>query len=162
MALTCRLNPDESAEPRWYCSSQTHHPRNPQLWVTRHMRHVGVGGKPPCGNLWFPSLLICFIFSKWDPQCDANQLWSMSVKRWWHKTKTAHSISISHRFLLNICPDFVSPFAFSSFVNTGTSSFLCSHWMSEQPTFPSILLHIYLTSNIMHTVYSIPFSNRFQ
>lgn len=103
MALTCQLNPDESAEPRIYSSSQIHHPRNSQLWVIwRFMlwETCGCGRESRLAGIC--DSLHCSSASSFERGILSVMQISSDQSQWrYDERKTSHNISISCIFLLS-------------------------------------------------------------
>lgn len=99
MALTRRLDPEESAEPRKRCSCKIHHPRNSQLWVIDS--YCWGRGSRLAESLWLPSLIIRLIIWQRDPLWNANSaLINVSQET---KQRRARDISISYISLASGC-----------------------------------------------------------
>ncbi len=149
MALTRQLIEDESAEPRIHCSSEFHHPRNSQLWVTGRLLLCGreISDSLHCSVASLPQRGILF---------NANAaLINASEDMMTHNrgSSTHFWLCISQFFLslfLTICPDFAFflSFSFQCFFfiacKDSTTCSLCSsqqhfegscwhwYWITEQ------------------------------
>lgn len=99
MALTCQLDPEESAEPRKRCSCKIHHPRNSQLWVIDS--YCWGRGSRLAERDRLPSLIIRLIIWQRDPLWNANSaLINVSQET---KQRRADDISIWYIFLVSGC-----------------------------------------------------------
>lgn len=99
MALTCQLDPEESAEPRKRCSCKIHHQRNSQLWVIDS--YCWGRGSRLAERDRLPSLIIRLIIWQRDPLWNANSaLINVSQET---KQRRADDISIWYIFLVSGC-----------------------------------------------------------